>query len=374
MGDASDGGHRHGAGIPGIAEPHQLVHAPHAADPGGVRRHPHGRDVHVHASRLLHDERGRDYSRIVLAGLAAPPAVHGVRGRDHRPHGRPAGLRAAPAAGVAIVRPGIMRLDQRADTGADPARTRGAVQAGGEPWDNASNRTHKNESRHRIMNNEKKTTPRHRPETEERRQSIIEAAADVFGSKGTANGTLQEVADRVGMTRAGVLHYFGSKRGLLEAVLRNRDSSEVAEFDQGHLPRGAQAFRHLVETAELNASRPNVVRTFVTLSAESVTENNPGNTYFHERYDGLRNELKERMQDMADEMGRDLDEEKAEAACASIIAVMDGLQLQWLIDKDHIDMPSTVDFAIKALIAVVFDHRQTEIGHEPQKDERNEQV
>ncbi|MCC4092491.1 MAG: TetR/AcrR family transcriptional regulator [Bifidobacterium breve] len=53
------------------------------------------------------------------------------------------------------------------------------------------------------MNNEKKTTPRHRPETEERRQSIIEAAADVFGSKGTANGTLQEVADRVGMTRAG---------------------------------------------------------------------------------------------------------------------------------------------------------------------------
>lgn len=154
------------------------------------------------------------------------------------------------------------------------------------------------------MNNEKKTTPRHRPETEERRQSIIEAAADVFGSKGTANGTLQEVADRVGMTRAGVLHYFGSKRGLLEAVLRNRDSSEVAEFDQGHLPRGAQAFRHLVETAELNASRPNVVRTFVTLSAESVTENNPGNTYFHERYDGLRNELKERMQDMADEMGR----------------------------------------------------------------------
>lgn len=53
---------------------------------------------------------------------------------------------------------------------------------------------------------------------------------------------------------------------------------------------------------------------------------------------------------------------------------MDGLQLQWLIDKDHIDMPSTVDFAIKALIAVVFDHRQTEIGHEPQKDERNEQV
>ena len=224
------------------------------------------------------------------------------------------------------------------------------------------------------MNNEKKTTPRHRPETEERRQSIIEAAADVFGSKGTANGTLQEVADRVGMTRAWVLHYFGSKRGLLEAVLRNRDSSEVAEFDQGHLPRGAQAFRHLVETAELNASRPNVVRTFVTLSAESVTENNPGNTYFHERYDGLRNELKERMQDMADEMGRDLDEEKAEAACASIIAVMDGLQLQWLIDKDHIDMPSTVDFAIKALIAVVFDHRQTEMGHEPQKDERNEQV
>lgn len=37
---------------------------------------------------------------------------------------------------------------------------------------------------------------RHRPETEAKRRAILEAAVEVFGQKGSAKGTLEEVAER----------------------------------------------------------------------------------------------------------------------------------------------------------------------------------
>lgn len=51
------------------------------------------------------------------------------------------------------------------------------------------------------------------------RERILTAAMSVFANRGYNNGSLLEIADQVGMTHAGVLHYFGSKDNLLTAVL-----------------------------------------------------------------------------------------------------------------------------------------------------------
>ena len=58
-----------------------------------------------------------------------------------------------------------------------------------------------------------------RPETERKRTEILKAAIEIFGAKGSANGTLADIAEQVGMTHAGVLHHFGSKQKLLLEVL-----------------------------------------------------------------------------------------------------------------------------------------------------------
>ena len=52
-----------------------------------------------------------------------------------------------------------------------------------------------------------------RPATALRRAEIVRAAADVFAEKGFAHGTLHEIADRVGMTHAGVLHHHALRNG-----------------------------------------------------------------------------------------------------------------------------------------------------------------
>src|SRR5262245_1264016 len=96
---------------------------------------------------------------------------------------------------------------------------------------------------------------RMRPETVERRKELLEAAVEVFGAKGFANGTLVEIAEQVGMTHAGVLHHYGSKEQLLMEVLRHRDASDLEPLEGARLPESAELFRHLIRTAAANERR-----------------------------------------------------------------------------------------------------------------------
>ena len=125
---------------------------------------------------------------------------------------------------------------------------------------------------------------RHRPETEAKRRAILEAAVEVFGQKGSAKGTLEEVAEKAGMTRAGVLHHFGSKQRLLLETLIYRDSSDVADYSDHHMPSGLEMFRHLIKTTQMNQKRQGITRAYVTLSSESIVDGNVGYDYFRQRY------------------------------------------------------------------------------------------
>jgi AcrR family transcriptional regulator len=50
------------------------------------------------------------------------------------------------------------------------------------------------------------------------RQKIIDAAVDVFAEYGFHRFRIKEVAARVGLTEAGVLHHYASKEILLLAI------------------------------------------------------------------------------------------------------------------------------------------------------------
>lgn len=184
-----------------------------------------------------------------------------------------------------------------------------------------------------------------------RRQQILDAATRVFGSKGTSAGTLQEIADQVGITRAGVLHHFGSKENLLQAVLEYRDRSDVAELPEQHVPQGADWFHHLVHTAVENTQRPGIVQAYVVLSSEAVTEGHPATPFFQHRYSALREEGVAAIRETWPHA--DLDPEKVELAAACIPAIMDGLQVQWLLDPERVDLAQATAFCFEALLSAV---------------------
>lgn len=188
---------------------------------------------------------------------------------------------------------------------------------------------------------------RQRPRAD-RREEILHVATDIFATRGYNNASLAEVAKRVGLTQQGLLHYFPSKVGLLTGVLEHRDATEIDELARGR-PRGLAFLRHLVETARHNATQEGIVRLYTVLSAESVTAGHPAQAYFRDRYHGLRAMIEDALRE-AREAGDMTTGSDDETVAAAIIAVMDGLQVQWLLAPEATDMATATETAITALV------------------------
>lgn len=195
-------------------------------------------------------------------------------------------------------------------------------------------------------------TSRVRPATLQKRMDILKAAVEIFGNKGYTNGTLADIADQVGMTHAGVLHHFGSKQRLLLEVLAYRDQADVADLVEQHIPGGPELFLHLVRTAFANAQRAGIVQVYTVLSAESVTDDHPARDFFEERYTTLRREVSTAFSDLCAQEGV-TEPETIAAASAAILAVMDGLQMQWLLHPATIELGDATEFAIRAIVNAV---------------------
>ncbi|WP_426996665.1 TetR/AcrR family transcriptional regulator [Pseudarthrobacter sp. N5] len=169
----------------------------------------------------------------------------------------------------------------------------------------------------------------------ERRRTIVAAAHEVFAARGYRGGSLQEVADRVGMSQTSLLHYFPSKRDLLLAVLNWRDSIT----GDGVTPPDPEEtlVDAVIRQARFNENIPGVIELYTVLCAESVTEDHPGRGFFTARFEALRRSYTLRFTRLAEE-GRLRPGVDPERAAASLVALWDGIQTQWLLAPDSIDM------------------------------------
>lgn len=174
-----------------------------------------------------------------------------------------------------------------------------------------------------------------------RREQILRTAAGAFATQGFNNTSLADIAAMLNITPAGVLHHFGSKTDLLTAVLELRDDTEPA-------PEGGRMLDHLIATAERNTARPGTTQLYAVLSAESATADHPAQEWFRDRYKRLRREITAAFLDRSSAPEAD-DRSRAGDAAAAVIAVMDGLQVQWLLDPEAVDMPAVTELVIDAL-------------------------
>ena len=183
--------------------------------------------------------------------------------------------------------------------------------------------------------------------TLERREAVLKAALSVFGARGYNNGALAEIAELAGMTHAGVLHHFGSKEGLLIAVLQYRDGEEVAGIARREQLTGKAFLGHLIDTVKENETRRGVVQAYAVLSAESVTDGHPAQDYFRGRTRGLREKIVGVINEATDFAA---DQQEVQDTASALIAVMDGLQVQWLFEPSTVNMPRIVAMVLEELV------------------------
>lgn len=172
--------------------------------------------------------------------------------------------------------------------------------------------------------------------TQATRQAILDAALEVFGRSGYRKGSLREIAGKVSMSEAGMLHHFPSKSALLAAVLEHRDDESRGMVDF-HAPDPRDTLRSALDVARDSASRPGVVELFSVLSAEATAPSHPAHAYFQERYVRLREEFLDvyaRLQ----ESGGLKEGSDPDRLSRRTVALWDGLQVQWLLDRGSLDV------------------------------------
>ncbi|MFF0013451.1 TetR/AcrR family transcriptional regulator [Streptomyces sp. NPDC005374] len=168
--------------------------------------------------------------------------------------------------------------------------------------------------------------------TPARRAEIVRAARESFAEHGFTKASLRDIAERAGITHAGLLHHFRNKDDLLAAVLAERDAeerryAEAQVSDMDHLaPYLGDMLRH-------HQKAPELMRLWIELAAAASRPEHPAHGYFAQRYAWGRDQFARGM------LGKDERGELHAALCpdhaATLLqAVLNGLQLQWLLDQE----------------------------------------
>jgi AcrR family transcriptional regulator len=176
------------------------------------------------------------------------------------------------------------------------------------------------------------------PKGQARRQQIVDAALAVFAKGGFHSGSIREIAKRAELTPAGLMHHFSSKEELFTEVLRQRDekvraaAGEVTE--EGLLDQVRKVVAY-------NQTQRGLTSLYAVVSAEATDPGHPSHPYFVQRYADRATATRQILADAQRDglVRNDLD---VDHAVRLIAAVMDGLQLQWLLD-DTLDMTAAFD-------------------------------
>lgn len=179
--------------------------------------------------------------------------------------------------------------------------------------------------------------PQRRRRGEDRREQIIDEALKTFADNGYRHASIAEIATRCGLSQPGLLHYFPTKAALLSAVLDQRDRLDYERLGFERRPRGIAALDRLAQLVEHNAHVPGLVRLFTVVTGEAVTADHPARDWVVQRYRTVETFLAGALDDgIADgDIRADVD---TLALARQILAMMDGLQLQWLLAPERVDM------------------------------------
>lgn len=200
------------------------------------------------------------------------------------------------------------------------------------------------------------TRRRTREAPEVRRARILDEAIRLIGERGYYGFTVQELAARCGLTNPGLLHYYPSKLDLLLAAMRELETRHVAVME----PIVQAAERELTGTraregvlavlrAIISGSTINreMVRFLAELQAESLSPGHPAFTWWQRREAGMRDLFSRLLHPfLAD----------PEHVARQVIALIDGLSLQWLRADGTMDIEAEWDRMLARMLPELHDN------------------
>lgn len=186
-----------------------------------------------------------------------------------------------------------------------------------------------------------------------RRAQIVDEGIKIIGERGYNGFTVQALAERCGMSNAGLLHYFDSKDKLLLCLLDEIERREIemvsTQFSDAFaaLESGAKpepVVRQVLLTLMCNFTKSlEIARFMVVLFAEAIDQNHPA----HNWVKLAERETMSLMEGLLSHLGYD------DAGCARrLYAQLRGLQILWARPDQTFDIVGEWDAAICTLLSI----------------------
>lgn len=171
-----------------------------------------------------------------------------------------------------------------------------------------------------------------------RRARILQDAMTLFARAGYADTSMREIAESVGVSKSTLFHHYATKDELLLAVLEARDTEIGARANAAASGSAVDVLRDLPDGAKLNADEaPGLIEVYAVLSCEAVTPDHAAHDYFTTRFERALDAFTAMFERAASDGDLPAHRDPAHEA-AWLLALWDGLQFQWLYDRESVDI------------------------------------
>lgn len=176
------------------------------------------------------------------------------------------------------------------------------------------------------------------------RRTILEGALNVLAVDGYNKTSIRGIARALKMAPAHILYYFPSREELLQEIL-----IEWNERVRRELPPDVDFFESWITLNESHKQLPGIVQLYTAFTAEAADPAHPSHEFFRSRFESLRIRIADQVRIRQANGVFDPARDPLDTA-TRLIALSDGLQLQWLLDRT-VDMPAGLRAAINELAA-----------------------
>jgi AcrR family transcriptional regulator len=190
------------------------------------------------------------------------------------------------------------------------------------------------------------------------RRNILEACAQAFGETCFHGATTKDIAQRAGISHTGLRHHFPAKEDLLIALLelrseRSRENlASAGALDPDTDPLGA--LRGQLATVVDNELQPGLMELHCVLSGEATSPRHPAHDYYATRYQHIRHFYTRVFTALATrgELRSTVD---PGALATMTISLINGLQAQWLFDRQSVDVERVLRDYLVSLVPALGD-------------------
>ena len=171
---------------------------------------------------------------------------------------------------------------------------------------------------------------------------IVEAAIEMFGSRGLKGTSIAAIAKRVGVTDAGVLHYFPTKAALIDAALEHGAQIQTDRMQELLAPGGLEAIRRMRAWGSVVTETPEFTGFQIWMSTEAISADSAIRDYVLTRYAKLHELIVGLIRQGIDrgEIREDVD---ADWEASALVAFLDGIRLQWFYSDRTLDLETSVE-------------------------------